>query len=198
MGQGGVSRRRGDRLMESIYDAALEIIREQGYGNLTFQKIARAAHTSRTVLYRRWATPLNLIWEILHDRLSRSVGEALLDGVKDTGSLRGDLIYLLTLYQQFFADAGPEIVNAALFEMSQHSAQMIAIKDNAVLQNIRTMEKIIAFAEGRGERVKTPGPVALALPFDLIRAQFLWGSPAFDQAALEQLVDEILLPIFKG
>jgi len=31
MSQNGATRKRGDRLIESIYDAALEIIRNEGY-----------------------------------------------------------------------------------------------------------------------------------------------------------------------
>ncbi len=58
------TRRRGDTLTESIYQAVEDIIKTEGYTNLTFQKIAQAAQTSRTVLYRRWETPLDLIHDI--------------------------------------------------------------------------------------------------------------------------------------
>ena len=52
------TRKRGDILVEGVYNAAVKLIKEVGYANLTFQQIAKAAKTSRSVLYRRtnWPT----------------------------------------------------------------------------------------------------------------------------------------------
>ena len=192
------SRRRGDRLMESIYEATTEIIRKEGYANLTFQKIARASHTSRTVLYRRWVTPLDLIREILTYRSAQVSGGDSIDNLQDTGSLRGDLLALITAYQRFYTSVGPEIMNAVLFEISRNNPQIPALRKNAVFRNTTIMGKVVGFAKARGETVKPLSPAALTLPFDLIRIGNLWGIRAFDEAALEQLVDEILLPVFKA
>ena len=198
MRQASSSRRRGDRLTESIYEATIEIIRTEGYTNLTFQKIARLAKTSRTVLYRRWATPLDMIHEMIAYRSSQTLDGDLADKIKDTGSLRGDLLHLVTLYQKIYVDVSPEIMSAVLFEMSRNNPQIKAIKNNAVFQNIKVIEKIPRFAKARGEKIKTLSKSALTLPFDLIRISNLWGQGVLNQSMLEHLVDEILLPVFKG
>ena len=198
MEQSNASRKRGDRLIESIYSAAIEIIRTEGYGNLTFQRVARLARTSRTVLYRRWATPLELIREIMTYRSALALDGDLIDKVKDTGSLRGDLLLLITLYQTIYTAVGPETMNAMLFEMSQNNVKLPDIKNDIVFRNVQVMEKIVEFAKARGEHIKTLSDTALALPIDLIRISFLWGQQIMGQIELEKLVDEILLPVLKG
>ncbi|MCL2783541.1 MAG: TetR/AcrR family transcriptional regulator [Propionibacteriaceae bacterium] len=198
MSGGSASRRRGDRLIESIYNAATEIIRTEGYGNLTFVRIARLAGTGRTVLYRRWATPLDLVREIMVYRSARALGGELIDAVKDTGSLRGDLLYLMELYQQIYIATGPEIMNALLFEMSQDNARMPVLKDHAVFKNVEVMDKLLSFARARGDRINDLSINAQTLPFDLIRMSFLWERRTLDEAEREKLVDEIVLPVFTG
>lgn len=195
MEQNSPSRKRGDRLIESIYDATVEIIRTEGYANLTFQKVARLAQTSRTVLYRRWATPLDMIREMTVHRSSQALGGELTDQVKDTGSLRGDILYLMELHQKIYVAVGSEIMNAMLFEIGQHNTQMPTIKGNVDFRNMQAIEKVLGFAKARGEKVKTLSEPALTLPFDLMRIGYLCGQPALDKAALKQLVDEILLPV---
>ena len=189
-------RRRGDRLLESIYDAATSIIATEGYGALTFLRIARLAHTGRAVLYRRWATPLDLVRDIMMYKSTQALDGELLDIVQDTGSLRGDLLHLLNLYQQIYLATGPEIMNALLFEMSQNNAGVPALTDNAFFKNAEVMRKVLGFAEARGEPLKSLSPSTRTLPFDLVRMSFLWQRRALDHDALERLVDEILLPVF--
>jgi AcrR family transcriptional regulator len=190
------TRRRGDALTESIYQAVENIIKTEGYTSLNFQKIAQAAQTSRTVLYRRWETPLELIHDIIVEKSLHALGGEFIDMLEDTGSLRGDLLYMLTLYQRFYIEVGPEIMNAMLFEMSQNSPTMVAIGQNAVKRNIVAMRKVLDFARMRDEKVKKVSEFALRLPFDLIRMQYLLHRTAIDARQLESLVDEILLPVF--
>ena len=113
------TRKRGETLIESIYDAAVKLIKEAGYANLTFQQIAKAAKTSRSVLYRRWSNMFDLLMEIVDDRSAKALGSQLIDRIENTGTLRGDLLNLLTLYQGIYAEIGPEILSAVLFEMGQ-------------------------------------------------------------------------------
>jgi AcrR family transcriptional regulator len=190
------TRRRGDILTESIYQAVEDIIKTEGYTNLTFQKIAQAAQTSRTVLYRRWETPLDLIHDLVVEKLLHALGGEFIDMLEDTGSLRGDLLCLLTLYQRYYIAVGPEIMNAVLFEASQNSPTMVAMGQNAVKKNILAIRKVLDFARMRGDKVKNVSEFALRLPFDMIRMQYLLLRTEIDARQLELLVDEILLPVF--
>ena len=193
---GGSRRRRGDALTESIYQATVEALKEDGYANLTFQKIAQMTRTSRTVLYRRWETPFALLHEIVAYKMQKALNGELIDKIEDTGSLRGDFLRLLTLYQSVYREVGPEIMNAVLFEMSQNSANRANIIQNAREQNRETMRKVLAFAQSRGEKIKDISSLTLTLPFDLIRLDMLLHRAVLDASRLECLVDEILLPVF--
>jgi len=190
------SRRRGDRLLESIYDAATQIINTEGYGSLTFLRVARLARTGRTVLYRRWATPFDLVREIMIAKSTTALDGELIDKIEDTGSLRGDLLFLMDLYQRIYLATGPELMNAVLFEMSQDAARMAQMKDGAVFKNIQVMDKLLGFAKARGDKVNQLSMTAKTLPFDLIRTSFLWERRVLTEKERERLVDEIVLPVF--
>ena len=188
-------RKRGVTLAESIYDAAVKLIKEVGYANLTFQQIAIAAKTSRSVLYHRWANMFDLLMEIVDDRSSKALGGPLIDRIENTGTLRGDLLNLLTLYQRVYAETGPEILSAVLFEIGQGNNKVHEAEVDAAAKNILVMRKILRNAKSRGEKIKEVSDITLSLPFTLIRMEyFMYKTVDYDRIAL--FVDEILLPVF--
>jgi AcrR family transcriptional regulator len=190
------TRRRGDTLTESIYDATIELIKKVGYNHLTFQQIAQAAKTSRSVLYRRWKTPLDLIRDIVAYKAIDALDGALIDKIEDTGSLRGDLLQLLTLYQSIYDQCEREIMNAILFEMGQNKEIAAELEINATNKNIEIMRKLLGFAKKRGEKIKEVSDETLTLPFDLIRIENILRKDGINTKRLERLVDEILLPVY--
>ncbi len=133
-------RKRGNVLLESIYDATVKVIKEVGYANLTFQQIAKTAKTSRTVIYRRWSTKFDLIREIKEYKKSIVLDGELSDEIQKTESLREDLLQLLTLYQKVYMGVGPEIMSAFLFELSQNNDKIAEIKIIAKEKNIMIMK----------------------------------------------------------
>src|ERR1700753_4371839 len=88
---GAPQRRRGPALEEALLDAAWAELDERGYDDLTIDAVAGRAGTSRAFLYRRWPNKQELV-------LAALAHEAAKDAVVvcDTGSLRGDVIALLT------------------------------------------------------------------------------------------------------
>lgn len=189
------TRKRGDTLIESIYDAAVKLIKEVGYANLTFQQIAKAAKTSRSVLYRRWANMFDLLMEIVDDRSSKALDGELIDRIKNTGTLRGDLLNLLTIYQSTYAEIGPEILSAVLFEIGQGNDKVPEAEVDAAAKNILVMRKLLKNAKSRGEKIKEVSDTTLTLPFNLIRMEnLMYKNVDSNQIAL--FVDEILLPVF--
>ena len=189
------TRKRGDALVESIYDAVVKLIKEVGYPNLTFQQIAKVARTSRSVLYRRWANMFDLLMEIVDDRSSKALGGQLIDKIENTGSLRGDLLNLLTLYQSIYAEIGPEIMSAALFEIGQGSQELPEADADVTTKNIMVMQKLLKNAMSRGEKIKKVSDITLTLPFTLIRMENLMHKNV-DSNRIALFVDEILLPVF--
>jgi len=72
------------------------------------------------------------------------------------------------------------------------------IKSDIGYRNIEMMEKLLGFAKAHGEKIKPLSENVMRLPFDLIRMNFLWERQALDHTEQEQLVDEILIPVFTG
>ncbi|WP_243275773.1 TetR/AcrR family transcriptional regulator [Clostridium tyrobutyricum] len=190
-------RKRGNVLLESIYDATVEVIKEVGYANLTFQQIAKAAKTSRTVIYRRWATKFDLIREIKEYKKSIVLDGELFDKIQKTESLREDLLQMITLYQKVYMEVGHEIMSAFLFELSQNNDKIAEIKIIAKEKNIMIMKKLLEFARERGDKIKKVSNETLVLPFDLIRIENVMWKSEIDESRLASLVDEILLPVFR-
>lgn len=189
------SRKRGDALVESIHEATKRLIQEVGYSNLTFQQIADAAQTSRSVLYRRWPSLFDLLMDIVDDSFRGALHGELIDRIEDTGSLRGDLLQLLALYQSVFARIGPGILGAVLFEIGQGHHQIPAAEADATAKNVRVMRKLLKQAVTRGDRIKQVGASTLVLPFHLIRLANLMQKKVGSRQ-MSHLVDEILLPVF--
>jgi AcrR family transcriptional regulator len=65
-------------------EAALDLLAERGYDNVTIEAVAARAGAGKTSVYRRWSTKAELVIDALNDL--RPWG-----AVPDTGSLRGDL-----------------------------------------------------------------------------------------------------------
>ncbi len=80
-------RPRDDRIDRAVLDAAIELCLDRPYGRVTLAEIARRARTSRNAIARRWPTKAHVVRDAFMLHNSR------LD-VRDTGSLRGDLMAL--------------------------------------------------------------------------------------------------------
>ncbi|WP_233262389.1 TetR family transcriptional regulator, partial [Lactiplantibacillus plantarum] len=60
-------RRRGNRLENAIYDTTYTLLSQYGLDQVTFSRVATAAATSRSVLYRYWDSTFDLIFHtIIH------------------------------------------------------------------------------------------------------------------------------------
>ena len=85
------TRRHGAELERAILDAAWEQLIAEGYEHFTIDTVAARARTSKPVLYRRWKTREDLLRATVRNR-----GAADSAAIPDTGTLRGDLLALLT------------------------------------------------------------------------------------------------------
>ena len=193
-------RKRGDELLESLFDVTIQLMNEVRHTNLTFQQIADAAQTSRTVLYRRWPTMFDLLQDIYSYKAQRLFEGDFFDMLKDTGSLRGDLIQLLTVYQRVYSEIGAEIINNYYYirMQSKGKTKEPAMHITAADKHIQTIKKILKNAKARGEKIKKTDVITLMLPYDLIRMENLIRTGNVSRKRINTLVDEILLPVFVG
>jgi len=84
-------RRRGEELEAALLDAAWEELVDVGFARLTMESVAARAKTGVAVLYRRWPNKHDLVIAAI-----RHYGDTHPVAQPDTGSLRGDMIALLS------------------------------------------------------------------------------------------------------
>ncbi len=185
------TRRRGPVLEAAIFAAVREELAEYGYPGLTIAGVAERAGTSKPVIYRRWPNRAHLV----HAALVSGHREIL---PPDTGSLRGDLLALMTAVVRVAANVTPDVVWGVLTESAGDSAFAATVRDEFVDVLPEEMAAaVVARAEGRGELTARPRSAReLTLPFDLIRSEF-FARGRVDLSAIEEILDQITLPLLR-
>ncbi|MEU5716684.1 TetR/AcrR family transcriptional regulator [Streptomyces sp. NPDC020403] len=89
------SSRRSERSRRSIYDAALTLVGEVGYGRTTIEAIAARAGVGKQTIYRWWPSKAAVLMEAFLDLAARQAAEAAGDGdspgIPHSGDLADDL-----------------------------------------------------------------------------------------------------------
>jgi AcrR family transcriptional regulator len=168
----------------AIIDATLEIMAEQGFEGLRVADVAERARVSKATMYRRWPSKTELVVAAL--QTTPPLPEV------DTGTLRGDLVELLTDFLAVAA-ATPVIgLLAGLAAERQSSPRLVRALDPFVGERMRPLVHALQRAIGRGE-ISPEIDVALAaemLGGPLVLRLFFGG--ATDAATVGRLVDHVV------
>ncbi|HEY8978394.1 MAG TPA: TetR/AcrR family transcriptional regulator [Streptomyces sp.] len=73
------------RVRAAVFQAAGDVLAEQGFAHLDLADVARRAEVGKTTVYRRWGTVTALVADLLTDMAEQSLPRS------DTGSLLDDL-----------------------------------------------------------------------------------------------------------
>ncbi|WNI25069.1 TetR/AcrR family transcriptional regulator [Streptomyces sp. ITFR-16] len=108
--------RRSERSRRAIYDAALALVGEVGYGRTTIEAIAARAGVGKQTIYRWWPSKAAVLLEAFIDlggRAARDAGEQPA-GFPDTGDLAADLKLVLRATVDELNDPATEAPTRAL------------------------------------------------------------------------------------
>jgi AcrR family transcriptional regulator len=185
------TRRRGAELESAILDAAWEQLIAEGYEHFTVDTVATRARTSKPVLYRRWQTREDLLRATVRRR-----GAAEAAPAPDTGTLRGDLLALLTAAN---SDHNPmaALVSSMLGSYYNKSGPGPA-ELRAEFRGPRgsVVEQVVSRAVERGEIDPARlTPRIIDLPFDLFRHEMMMTLRPVPDHVLRQIVDDIFIPL---
>ncbi|MGI6873399.1 TetR/AcrR family transcriptional regulator [Amycolatopsis sp. 3B14] len=169
---------------ERIRHAALALLREGGYGKLTFDALATRAGVSRNSLYRRWTSKAELVFDVVFSGAPDLV-------VPDTGSLGGDLAAIFAAFADDFGRPEVAAVIGGLIADSRGDGDLrerfVARVDAATRD---ALGEVARRARGRGERV--PDDVEalthLLVGAAMYRTVVLGADPGPVLAVLEALV----------
>lgn len=183
-------RRRDDVLLEAIQAATLSELSDHGYAGVTFEGVARRAHASKPVLYRRYRSRA----EMVLDAISQSGVDQV--AAPHAGSLRADVISVLEQIHQQVSRFNTEVYRGVIGE-SDDSLLDDALNAVGAI-NSQTMRTILDAARARGELGPNPLPERVVLlPISLLRHELLFGHP-FDSDAVADIVDQVYLPLVRA
>ncbi|MER7673294.1 TetR-like C-terminal domain-containing protein [Kitasatospora sp. NPDC096128] len=187
-------RRRGEALESAIYRAALGQLTTDGYAGLTMEGVAAAAQTGKAALYRRWSSKEELVMDALRAALPPA------RPAPDTGSLRGDLLEVVTgLRTAMFSDLGAA-VRAIMSEIDHQRARVFLelVQERVVEPTTALIAEVLDRGTARGE--VRPGAVT-PMVTDVVPALMLYRIKMCGGGAVEldpvAIVDEVLLPIVR-
>ncbi len=190
---GGKTRRRGAALEQALLDAAWAELQEVGYAGLTMEAVADRAGTSRAVLYRRWRNRPELVIVAMRRHRPMLSGE-----VPDTGSLRGDVLALLTRVSDRLTELGPQTVCGILGDYFADTELFAAFQDQVLHIGASVMATILKHAEERGEARQGISPRVASLPTDLFRHELLVRRTPPTRSAIAEIIDDVFLPLVRA
>jgi AcrR family transcriptional regulator len=167
-----------------------------GFANLTMESVAARAQTGVAVLYRRWANKDQLVFAAIEH-----YGHARPVEIPDTGTLRGDMLALLTAMSRARATFMAVAAAAGFSGLLASTGLTPAQAREKLLGDGRVRGDQIIFrrAQDRGEiDLKRIPPAVLAMPFDLVRHDLLMNLGPVKPERITSIVDEIFLPLVTG
>jgi AcrR family transcriptional regulator len=177
-------RPRDPQRREAILDAALALIAEVGYDRTTIDAIAHRAGASKPTLYRRWphGKP-ELVADAIRERHAQT------SQIPDTGTLRGDLLALVTIQTgQLLDDVH---LACGLLTALRTSPELSALMQDHVIAEERARFAEVLARAGIEDASPLFADVAGAIVFTRVT---ITGEPV-GHAFAEELVDHVLLPI---
>lgn len=184
-------RRRGEELEAALLEAAWQELVEAGFAKLTMESVAARAKTGVAVLYRRWSNKDDLALAAI-----RHYGRMHPVDVPDTGSLRGDMIALLTNFStarvSFIA-----IITAAFSGLLTSTGLTPAeVREKILTDRPPQSAQVFARAHERGEiDLGRIPPAVLTMPFDLMRHDMLMTYKPIPPERVLAIVDDLFMPL---
>lgn len=177
-------RRHGAELERALLQAAWDELADVGYSDLTMEGIAARAHTGKQVLYRRWRSRADVVIAAVRARSG-----SIADHIPDTGSLRGDVLGVLSWAVNRWREFGSDTVHGLLADLPD-------LDPSAVLMMEDVMATVLTRAAARGEIATADlHPRVATLPSVLIRHEMLLtAAPATEQTCID-IVDQVFLPL---
>ena len=186
-------RRRGDELNSAIFEATFDELAEVGYAKLTMERVAQRAGASKASVYRRWPTRMELALDAVHHLTPDP------SFPPDTGTLRGDVLAWMRMIADLLAGPAGEALRGLLGDALSDPSRTLELRRHSRGTGHRAMEEIVRRAVERDEiNSDAVTPRRLDVAQAMLREQFLFHGSPIPDAAIVEIVDETVLPLFRG
>jgi len=180
---------RGEAREQAITDATTSLLAEIGYEALTMDAVASRARASKATIYRRWQGKADLVGDALR---RCSPAEAI--EIPMTGSLRGDLIALLSRLRDNFASKDRGLLTGVLHAMHR-DPELADIMRGQLRQSRRA---VLAEIERRATHYGVQ-PVGIKQVAEVISGsmmmRLLVTAEPVDEEFIAAFVDDVLIPL---
>jgi AcrR family transcriptional regulator len=181
---------RGSARESAICAAALELLAEVGYDQMSMDAVAARARASKATIYRRWPGKQEMVVHAIRCRGPQHVE------LPDTGSLRGDIIATLRMVHEGIGAQDLALLAGVLRAMREAPEIADTLRKQVIEDKREVSRTIVRRAVERGELGPAADPemfheVAPALMFFRV---LVTGEPV-DDDFLAHAADDVLIPL---
>lgn len=176
----------------AIEKAAIELLGEVGYEHVTIEAVALRAHVSKATIYRRWKNKAELMTAAVnHYAFCKSP-------TIDTGSLRGDLIEIITEKVKAMKSEDGQFIRG-LMTAARTDGDLAAALTSSIAEYASTAHgAIFDRARARGEiSHSAQTEIALELVPAVISFRIFMSHQSVNRKFIEHFVDDVIIPTIK-
>lgn len=183
-------RPRSDVREEAILLAALGLLGEVGYDQLTMDAVAERARASKATIYRRWPGKADLVATAVR-RYATTPADP-----PETSTLRDDLLAVLRALRTTLTGQDAALILELLVAMRRDENLAATIRAHVLDHKRDAFASAITRAAFRGEIPPTADHMLAAeLSSAALFSRLLVTGDPLDDAYLHKLVDAVLLPL---
>lgn len=183
----------GEPREQAIVAAALELLTECGYERLTMDAVAARARVSKATIYRRWPGKAELVVHAMRAHVDAEPLE-----LTEGGDLRDDLLGLLRTIRDRFSTKNRRLM-IGLHNAAEHDPELAATLRAVPAANKTRMRELITRKAAAAGVIPPDAPADLDLVAEIgpsaIAVRVLVTGEPVDDGYLQQLVDEVMLPL---
>jgi AcrR family transcriptional regulator len=152
------------RSQDVVVEATLDVIAEDGVMGISVDAVAARSGVSKATIYRHWGSRARLIHGAISSLQPPTVEP-------DTGSLRDDLVALLTSLVDYFGSPTVARVFPSFLDAAVRDPELADLRQETLRMGRASFERVVHLAIARGE---LPGDVDVHLVVDLARAPIIY------------------------
>ena len=192
VGKDAADSRRGAGRRTAICEAVCELLAKVGYDRMTMDAIANQAKASKATIYRMWPDKPQLVAEALKCQFGTETD------VPDTGSLRGDLLVLMTTACELVSSELGEVISGVM-TAATHDPRLADTLNQTLFEDKAQMHAdLVRRAVERGEiPPDAEASIMHEVMHSLISTRKIWNFGPLDEEYAQHVVDDILIPVMK-
>jgi AcrR family transcriptional regulator len=190
--EASVPRERDQQREEAILRAALELLAEIGYDQLTMDAVAARARCSKATIYRRWPGKAELVITAVRRQAAAP------PAAPDTGALRTDLLEAVAAMRLSLVNQDAARIIGLMAAMRRDPALAEVVRVQLIASKREVFGAVIARAVTRGDLPATADHELLAeISSALLLSRLLVSGEPLDPPFEQHLVDAVLMPVLQ-